>query len=642
MSNSKTWSVQILNASVMQYIDASCERLATDLNALQNFDLQACVDHVNRHLQEIEKRFSMDDDTRATGLYWLLCQLIEHPIFAPLANQEMADRLKIHFSNHRSVIDAAFQREPRPTRIGRYQILEKIGSGAFGVVYRAYDQYRKINVALKTYTRDKSETLARAEAKHAHELRHPAIVPIYDIGYHSEVGHYLVMQLIAGRTMKRIYASSRPTPQKAVELLQQITNAIIHAHSKNIIHRDLKPSNILIDDYESAHVLDFGLAIHRFNLPEYADKPAGTIKYMAPEHFRSAMIDEKVDVWSLGVIFFELLAGFPPFAGEDRAELTRQILRQSPTFPPHVSNEMRNICRQALDKSPSRRPSARELGQRLELVAAGESVLRSVDDPSNSPAENGEQKTAAPESHTSRLEQAWRDTLKHERRQTKKVWQAFENQTDFVIKFAKILTERQTSPPRRRPATTRNTVVVDVNVIPIGVIWSQFADQRRPLGVATAVDKQQFLTSEKARTTVERTIKNGGTVRISCIGMSDRPLPVARTRPLPMPTPNTGILHVGADMPFQYVQLSTDCTQDSIQEFVIARHPLDVWPDDPINWPAELCFANKPFANTAESVLLDGAPAFCNHGRLAGIVNFGMDGTRAIVGTAEIGQLIHF
>jgi eukaryotic-like serine/threonine-protein kinase len=216
--------------------------------------------------------------------------------------------------------------------IGHYRVLEELGRGGMGVVYRAQDVRLEREVALKFLpepAREDPEAIERfrREARAASALNHPAICTIYDIG--DEGGHpFIVMELLEGETLKQLLDRETLSPSAALEYGMQLADGLDAAHAKHIVHRDIKPANIFITRRRQAKLLDFGLAkLHEPGAAELAMGPTrtaaitragallGTVAYMAPEQVRGQPIDGRSDLFSLGVVLYEALTGEHPFAG---------------------------------------------------------------------------------------------------------------------------------------------------------------------------------------------------------------------------------------------------------------------------------------------------------------------------------------
>ncbi|MFN9540696.1 MAG: serine/threonine-protein kinase [Planctomycetota bacterium] len=232
-----------------------------------------------------------------------------------------------------------------PYRLGDFELLEEIGRGGMGIVYRARRLSNGEPLALKMML--KGELASRverqrfeAEASAAAGLTHPNIIPIFDVG---EFGGrpYFTMKLIEGRTLAQWLNAGPISPEKAARLLLQIASAVQQAHEQGILHRDLKPSNILIDEQEHAYVCDFGLAKQVTGATSLTRTGAviGTPAYMAPEQAAGArgQVGPTSDVYSLGAILYHMLTGNPPFQGASPVDTVLMVLEQDP-IPPRVLN----------------------------------------------------------------------------------------------------------------------------------------------------------------------------------------------------------------------------------------------------------------------------------------------------------------
>ena len=280
--------------------------------------------------------------------------------------------------------------ESAPQFIGRYRIHQAVGQGGFGVVYLAYDEELARPVAIKTPHRERFVSAGDLdefleEARVAARLDHPSIVPVYDIGKTSDGRGYVVSKWLAGGNLRELISSGRPKFTTTAEFIAVIADALAHTHSKGLIHRDIKPANILLDREGRTYLTDFGLALHEDRLTP-AGKHAGTPAYMSPEQVRQEghRIDGRSDVFSLGVVMYQLLTNQLPFTGESVEEVLKQITRCDPRpvrgIDPGIPTELERICQNAMAKQVlDRYGSAAEFRDELlrYLAQAGPSGSRS-------------------------------------------------------------------------------------------------------------------------------------------------------------------------------------------------------------------------------------------------------------------------
>ena len=281
--------------------------------------------------------------------------------------------------------------DPRDRLFADYELLERIGGGGMGVVYRARQISLDREVALKIFAYDPfaiEDMLARfrSEARHAGRLQHPNIVPVFEIGTHENL-HYFSMGLVRGPTLGRYLKQAPRTHQELARLMRTIAEAVEYAHQVGILHLDLKPGNVMIDERGAAQVADFGLAHRISEAAEGRVLAAGSPAYMAPEQAtRAARLTVQTDIWGLGAILFEMLTGTPPYKGKDTPD-TMRLRRAQPPDPPRLRDpsipaDLDAICRHCLAQDPAQRyASARELADDLQRFLDGRPV--SVREPSS-------------------------------------------------------------------------------------------------------------------------------------------------------------------------------------------------------------------------------------------------------------------
>lgn len=287
--------------------------------------------------------------------------------------------------------DAVAQHLQPGTRIGQYEVIEPLGSGGMGDVYRAHDTKLDRFVALKiVLDSETSRTADRVlrEARAASALSHPNICTVYEVG---EFGNrpYLAMEYIDGRPLSSIIPSEGFEPADVIKYGAQIADALAHAHERGVIHRDLKAANVVVTRQGRAKVLDFGIA-KRLTTSGVDVKTStfietgtisGTLAYMAPERLRDHPADARSDIWALGVLLYEMASGQRPFAGDTPFEMSSAILKDSPPpLPAKIPPGLRDVILKCLERDPANR-----FQQASDVVAALEQhvhvrrgVLRSI------------------------------------------------------------------------------------------------------------------------------------------------------------------------------------------------------------------------------------------------------------------------
>lgn len=249
---------------------------------------------------------------------------------------------------------------------GRYKILEMIGGGGMANVYLAHDMILDRDVAVKILRLDfaNDEEFIRRfhrEAQSATSLAHPNIVNIYDVGEEEQSIYYIVMEYVEGKTLKQYIQQNSPIPvDKALSIMRQLTSAISHAHQNHIIHRDIKPDNILIDKHDNVKITDFGIAmaLSATSITQ-TNSVIGSVHYLSPEQARGGLANHKSDIYSLGIVMFELLTGRPPFSGESAVSIALKHLQsETPSlrrWNPSIPQSVENIVLKATAKDPFHR-----------------------------------------------------------------------------------------------------------------------------------------------------------------------------------------------------------------------------------------------------------------------------------------------
>src|SRR5438045_1949868 len=263
--------------------------------------------------------------------------------------------------------------------LGDYELLEEIGRGGQGVVFRARQKSLNRTVALKVISLGQWASKAhlkrfRIEAEAAAHLEHPGIVPIHEVG-ERDGSCYFSMKFIEGGQLDEV-ARREPMPiRQAAELIAKVARTVHYAHEHGILHRDIKPGNILLDAKGEPHLTDFGLArlVESESSVTHTLDVLGTPSYMAPEQAigNNAAVSSTTDVYGLGAVLYQLLTGQPPFAGGATYETIKLLLDAEPKKPrllnPKVDRDLSTICLKCLEKHPKRRyPSALDLAEDLE------------------------------------------------------------------------------------------------------------------------------------------------------------------------------------------------------------------------------------------------------------------------------------
>jgi serine/threonine-protein kinase len=275
-------------------------------------------------------------------------------------------------------------------KLGRYIIVEELGQGAMGVVYKAVDPLIDRTVAIKTInldlSRDELESFEKRfqrEVQSAGKLNHPNIVTIYDVGRTEGVA-YMAMEFLEGKELREILDSGVVLPvDKVVHIAAQICDGLAFAHDHSIIHRDVKPANIMVMKNGMVKITDFGIAQVSSASRTMAGMVMGSPKYMSPEQVVGQAVDGRSDIFSLGVVLYEMLTGKTPFVGDNISAIMYQILNEEPippkAFNQNIPDSINYIILRALAKHPDARyQTAKEMGRdlrkykTLEIPAPGE------------------------------------------------------------------------------------------------------------------------------------------------------------------------------------------------------------------------------------------------------------------------------
>ncbi len=265
-------------------------------------------------------------------------------------------------------------------RLGKYELRGELGRGAMGVVYRAFDRVLCRDVALKTMTAPSSDRTQTArflrEARTAGGLHHPNIVTIHELGQDSGT-YYIAMELLEGRDLRELMASGQTPPlDRRLQIIARVCDGLDYAHRAGIVHRDIKPANVFLTASGTVKILDFGIAKINSSDATRTGVVIGTVDYMSPEQVRAIKaLDGRSDVFSAGVILYELLFGRRPFTAEDLGATLHRILHRQPPgyalFDRILPAGLAQVLRRSLDKRcEARYPRAGEMAEALDRAGS--------------------------------------------------------------------------------------------------------------------------------------------------------------------------------------------------------------------------------------------------------------------------------
>jgi serine/threonine protein kinase len=284
--------------------------------------------------------------------------------------------------------------DPLPEKFGRFRVIGELGRGAMGVVYRASDPALGRTVAIKTIAltgssqeRDTHEQRFLQEGRAAGGMSHPAIVTIYDVGREGDVA-FIAMELVEGRDLRELIGNVSLKPAQSVAIAASVAEALAYAHERGVVHRDVKPGNIMVLSEDRVKIMDFGIAhMHEPMVKTQTGVMLGSPQYMSPEQITGQEIDHRADIFSLGLVLYEMLTGVKPFQGEDIPDLMFKVANMPATPPSHLAPDLPAvidyIVARALKKKPDERyASAKDLARDLreclaEVAASAPNVVAS-------------------------------------------------------------------------------------------------------------------------------------------------------------------------------------------------------------------------------------------------------------------------
>lgn len=250
--------------------------------------------------------------------------------------------------------------------LGRYQITGKLGEGAMGIVYRAFDPLLDRAVAIKTIKLDladaEQEEFERRffkEAKSAGRLSHPSIVTVFDAGKAGNVA-YIAMELLEGKDLRSLIVKDQLMPvERVVEIVAQVADGLDYAHSNGVVHRDVKPANIMVLDNGTVKIADFGIAQLQSGAKTMTGQVLGTPKYMSPEQIMGKPVDGRSDVFSLGVVLYQMLTGVSPFDAGSVSTIMYRVINEPALMPSLIVGNLPRAFEVILAKALAKQPEKR-------------------------------------------------------------------------------------------------------------------------------------------------------------------------------------------------------------------------------------------------------------------------------------------
>jgi eukaryotic-like serine/threonine-protein kinase len=277
-----------------------------------------------------------------------------------------------------------------PEKFGRFKVVDELGRGAMGVVYRAHDSALGRTVAIKTIAltgnaeeRDIHEARFLQEARAAGSIGHPAIITIYDVGREGDTA-FIAMELLEGRDLRDLIRDVSLMPTRSVAIAAAVAEGLAYAHERGVVHRDIKPGNIMVLPDGRVKIMDFGIArLHEPTVKTQTGVLLGSPQYMSPEQIVGQPFDHRSDIFSLGLVLYEMLTGAKPFQGEDIPELMFKVANMPATPPSHIAPDLppvidyivaRALKKKADERYASAAEFAKDLREAAKEVAASEAA----------------------------------------------------------------------------------------------------------------------------------------------------------------------------------------------------------------------------------------------------------------------------